>query len=73
MTNLENKLGAKEEELKSKEIKLVTQTEEYEQVQTEVEMLKGELAWLHVDNRSLQTQLNEAKDEAGTAAAKAVS
>ena len=53
MTDLENKLGAKEEELKSNEIELVAQTEKYEQVQVEVELLKGELARLHANNRLL--------------------
>ena len=72
MIDLENKLGAKEEELKSNEIKLVTQTEKYEQVQAEVGLLKGELAQLHAYKRLLQTQLNEAKEEARTAVAKAI-
>ena len=71
--DLENKLGAKEEEHKSNEIELVTRTEKYEQVQAEVRLLKGELALLHANNRSLQTQLNEAKEKAGIAIAKAVS
>ena len=73
VTDLENKLGAKEEELKSNEIELVARTEKYEQAQAEVELLKGELARLHVDNTSLQTQLNEAKEEVRTTAVKAVS
>ena len=73
MTDLENKLRTKEEELKSNEIKLVARTEKYEQVQAEVGLLKGELAQLHAEKRSLQTQLNEAKEEVGTAAAKAIS
>ena len=73
VTDLENKLGAKEEELKSNETELVAGTEKYKQVQAEVGLLKGELAWLHTDNRLLQTQLNEAKEEAGIATAKAVS
>ena len=55
VTNLQNKLRAKEEELKSNEIELVARTEKYEQVQAEVGLLKGELAWLHADNISLQT------------------
>ena len=65
--------GSKEEELKSNEIELVIRTEKYEQVQAEVELLKRELAQFHVENKSLQTQLNEAKEEVGTTAAKAVS
>ena len=36
VTDLENKLGAEEEELKSNEIELLTRTEKYEQVQAEV-------------------------------------
>ena len=73
VTDLENKLGAKEEELKSNEIELVAPTKKYEQVQAKVRLLKGELARLHADNRSLQTQLNEVKEEAGTTTAKVVS
>ena len=33
-------------------------------VQAELGLLKGELAWLHAENKSLQGQLNRAKDEA---------
>ena len=73
VTDLENKLGAKEEELKSNEIELVVRIEKYEQVQAEVGLLKGELTLLHADNRSLQTQLNKSKEEARIAVAKAVS
>ena len=73
MTDLKNKLRAKEEELKSNEIELVIQIEKYEQVQAEVGLLKGELARFHADNRLLQTQMNKAKEEAGAAATKAVS
>ena len=53
VTDLENKLGTKEEELKNNEIELVAQTEKYEKVQAEVGLLKGELARLHAENRSL--------------------
>ena len=53
MTDLECKLRAKEEELKSNEIELVARIEKYEQVQAEVRLLKGELAQLHVDNKIL--------------------
>ena len=73
MADLENKLRAKEDELKNNEIDLVARSEKYEKVQDELGLLKEELARLHAENRSLQTQLNEAKEEAGTAAAKAVS
>ena len=62
--DLENKLETKEEELKSNEIELVAWTKKYEQVQAVVKLLKGELAQLHTDNRSLQTYLNKAKEEA---------
>ena len=41
VTDLENKLGAKEEELKSNEIELVGRTAKYEQVQAEIGLLKG--------------------------------
>ena len=44
MTDLENKLEAKEEELKSNEIELVGWTEKYKQVQAQVGLLKEELA-----------------------------
>ena len=44
VTDLENKLEAKEKELKSNEIELVARTEKYEQVQAEVGLLKEELA-----------------------------
>ena len=73
VADLENKLRAKEEELKNNEIELVAQSEKYEKVQDELGLLKGELAQLHADKRSLQTQLNEAKEEVGIAVAKAVS
>ena len=53
VTDLENKLGAKEEELKSNEIELVARTEKYKQVQVEVRLLKGELSRLHANNKSL--------------------
>ena len=53
VTDLENKLRTKEEELKSNEIELVARAEKYKQVQVEVGLLKGELAWLHAENRSL--------------------
>ena len=73
MADLENKLGVKEKELMNNEVKLVAQNERYERVQAEVGLLKGDLALLHAENRSLQDQLNEAKEEAGTAAGKVVS
>ena len=72
MTDLENKLRTKEEELKNNEIYLVAQNKRFERAQAEVRLLKRELARLHAENRSLQDQLNEAKDEAGAAATKAV-
>ena len=73
MTDVENKLRTKEEELKNNEIELVARSEKYEKVQDELGLLKGELTRLYAENRSLQTQLNEAKEEAGTATAKVVS
>ena len=45
----------------------------YERVQDELGLLKRELARLDADNRSLKSQLNETKEEVGTAAAKAIS
>ena len=45
----------------------------YERVYDELGLLKRELARLDADNRSLKSQLNKAKEEAGAAVAKAVS
>ena len=45
----------------------------YEKVQDDLRLLKGELARLNADNRSLRSQLNETKEEIETTAAKAVS
>ena len=53
VTDLENKLGTKEEELKNNEIELVARNKRFERAQVEVGLLKGELAWLHAENRSL--------------------
>ena len=53
MTNLENKLRVKEEELKNNEIELVARNKRYENVQAELRLLKGELAQLHTENKSL--------------------
>ena len=64
MIELERKLKEKEEELKSNEIKLMARNERFERVQVEVGLLKGELAKLHSNNKSLQDQLGEAKAEA---------
>ena len=61
MTESEKKLAAKEEKLKTNEIELVTMNERFEKAQAEVGLLKGELARLHADNRSLKDQLGEAK------------
>ena len=61
MTELENTLEAKEKELKNNEIELVARNQKFERSQAKVELLKGELARLHVDNRSLYVQLDEAK------------
>ena len=72
MTELECKLGTKKE-LKNNEIELVDRNKKFERAQAEIRMLKEELAQLHAENRSLQEQLNEAKDEAKAAAAKAIS
>ena len=46
--------------------------ERYERAQAEIGLLKGELAHLYAENRSLQDQLSETKDEAKAVAAKAV-
>ena len=73
VTDLEDKLRVKDEELKNNETKLVALNVKYERVQDELGLLKGELARLDADNRSLKSQLNKAKEEVGTAAAKAVS
>ena len=54
-------MAAKEEELKNNEIKLVARNERFKKAQAKVELLKGELARLHADNRSLKNQLGEAK------------
>ena len=43
MTNLENKLGVKEEELENNEIELVARNERYERVQVELGLLRGSL------------------------------
>ena len=48
------KLATKEEELKSNAIELVARTKRLERAQAEVGLLKGELARLYVDNRSLK-------------------
>ena len=71
--DLENELRTKEEKLKNNEIDLVAQNERFERGQAGVRLLKGELARLHAEKRLLQDQLNNAKYEAGAAAAKAVS
>ena len=73
MNDLENKLGVKEEELKNNEIELVARNERYKGFQAELRLLKGELALLYAENKSLYDQLNEAKDEAGVTAANMVS
>ena len=73
VTDLESKLKAKEEELKNNEIELVARSEKYEKVQDELRLLKGELARFYAENSSLQALLNEAKEEAGTVTAKAIS
>ena len=73
MTELENKVGAKEEELKNNEIELVARNERFERAQVEIGLLKGELVKLHADNKSLQDHLGEAKAEAKVATAKEVS
>ena len=44
VTNLENKLGTKEEELKNNEIELVARNKSFERAQDEVGLLKEELA-----------------------------
>ena len=61
MTKSEKKLLASEEELKNKAIDLVAKTKGLEKAQAEIGLLKGELTKLHVENRSLKLQLEEAK------------
>ena len=58
---MEKKLATKEEELKNNEIELVARNERFKRAQAEVGLLKGELATLHVDSRSLKDKLGEAK------------
>ena len=73
VTDLENTLRVKDEELKNNEIELVAHNVKYEKVQDELGLLKGELARLDANNRSLKFQLNRAKEEIGTVTVKAVS
>ena len=54
VTDLENELGTKEEKLKNNEIELVAWNERFERAQVKVGLLKGELARLHAEKRSLQ-------------------
>ena len=53
MTELENKLGAKEEELKNNEIDIVARNERFKRAPVEVGSLKWELARLHAENKLL--------------------
>ena len=46
VTELEGKLGAKDEELKNNEIELVDRNEKFERAQAEIGLLKRELARL---------------------------
>ena len=55
MTDLENKLRVKDEKLKNNEIELVALNVKYERVQDKLGLLKGELARLDADNRSLKS------------------
>ena len=73
MINLENRLWVKDEDLKNNEVKLVAQTVKYEKLQDELGLLKGDLARFDANNRSLKSKLNEARQEIGIAAVKAVS
>ena len=50
----------------------MAQNERFERAQAEVGLLKGELTWLYMENKTLQDQLNVTKDEAGVTAASAV-
>ena len=70
MAESEKKLAAKEEELKNNKIELVARNERFERAQAKVGLLKGELARLHVDNRSLKDQLGEAKVAAANVVSK---
>ena len=51
----------------------MAQNKRFERAQAEVGLLKGELARLHVENKSLQDQLNVTKDEVGVTASNVVS
>ena len=53
VTDLENKLGVKEEELKNNKTELVARNKRYEKVQVELGLLKGKLAQLYAENKSL--------------------
>ena len=57
--DLENKFRVKDEELKNNKIELVAHNVKYERVQDKLQLLKGQLARLDADNRSLKSQLNE--------------
>ena len=70
--DMDNKLRVNDEELKN-EFELVAQNVKYERLQDELGLLKGNLAWFDADNRSLKSQLDEAKEEIRTVAVKAVS
>ena len=63
----EKKLWVKDEELKSNAIDLVAQSKELEKSQDEIGLLKGELARLYEESRSLRLQLEEAKVMAANA------
>ena len=51
----------------------MAQNVKYERLQDELGLLKGDLAQFDADNRSLKSQLDEAKEEIGTVIVKAIS
>ena len=51
----------REEELKTNAIDLVARSKELEKARAEIWLLKGELARLHEESRSLRLQLDKAK------------
>ena len=73
VTDLEKKLRENIKELEANEVQLVHQNVKYERLHDELGLLKGDLARFDVDNKLLKSQLDEAKEEVGTIAMKAVS
>ena len=55
------KLSVRKEELKNNAIDLVARSEELDKTRAKIGLLKGQLARLHEEERSLKLQLDEAK------------